>query len=314
MGRRISDADFIHLFEIKGASGVAKQTGINVRNVYERRENLEAKIGRQIRSPDQQRSTRHAEPHPQRAQIEIENGCVIVASDAHYWVGAPSTAHRGLLKFCDGEKPKAVIMNGDSLDGSTISRHPPINWEARPSVIDELEAVKARHAEIASAAPRAILTWNLGNHDARFETRLATVAPEYARVHGFHLKDHFSSRWRAAWSTWINEDVVVKHRFKGGTHATHNNAVASGKTMITGHLHSAKVTPYNDYNGQRYGVDTGCIADPWGPQFEYMEDNPRNWRSGFCVLTFHKGKLLQPQLALVHDPNHIDFCGRLYRV
>ena len=107
---------------------------------------------------------------------------------------------------------------------------------------------------------------------------------------------------------------MVKHRYKGGLHATHNNTASAGKTMITGHLHSAKVTPYTDYTGTRYGVDTGCIADPWGPQFEYMEDNPRNWRSGFCVLTFHKGKLLQPQLALVHDPDHIDFQGALIRV
>lgn len=308
-----SEPDFIHLFETTGAAATAKHLNIPVRNVYTRRDRIERRLGRQLRSPGPG-TTRHAAPHPQRAQIEVENGHVIIGSDAHYWPGAASTAHRGLIKFCKELKPKAVIKNGDSLDGAKISRHPPINWEARPDVIQEIEAVKERHGEIEDAAPKAALTWNLGNHDARFETRLATVAAEYARIHGFHLKDHFSPRWRSAWATWINSDVVVKHRWKGGVHATHNNAAGSGMTMITGHLHSAKVTPYDDYKGRRYGVDTGCIADPWGPQFEYMEDNPRNWRAGFCVLTFHKGVLLQPQLALVHDPNHIDFCGMLVRV
>lgn len=310
---KCSDADFVALIEAHGPSGAARRLKINVRAVQNRRVRLEAKLCRQIRSPDI-RGTRHAEAHPQRAPLEIENGHIIVASDGHYWLGAPSTAHRGLIKFCERFKPKAVIMNGDSLDGATISRHPPINWEARPSLIDEIEAVKARHLEIERVvSPKTKLIWNLGNHDARFETRLATVAPEYARVHGFHLKDHFP-RWGAAWSTWINNDIVVKHRWKGGVHATHNNTAGSGKTMITGHLHSAKVTPYTDYTGTRYGVDTGCLADPSGPQFEYTEDNPKNWRSGFCVLTFDKGRLLQPQLAIVHDANHMDFCGAVIRV
>lgn len=313
MQSRTSDADFIHLFETLGAAETARRLKIEVRNVYGRRDRIERRRGHQLRTPNHG-GTRVGAQHPQRAIVEIENGHVIIGSDGHYWPGPASTAHRGLVKFCNEFKPKVVIKNGDSLDGAKISRHPPINWEGRPDVINEIEAVKERHAELEEAAPRAQLTWNLGNHDARFETRLATVAPEYARMHGFHLKDHFSPRWKAAWATWINDDVVVKHRITGGVHATHNNTVKAGKTVITGHLHSAKVTPYDDYNGRRYGVDTGCIADPWGPQFEYMEDNPRNWRSGFCVLTFHKGKLLQPQLALVHDPDHIDFCGRLIRV
>jgi hypothetical protein len=41
----------------------------------------------------------------------------------------------------------------------------------------------------------------------------------------------------------VNDSVMVKHRWKGGIHATHNNAVESGVSFCTGHLHSAKVTP-----------------------------------------------------------------------
>lgn len=311
---KCSDADFERIFTKHGPAETARRIGTTLRNVYGRRARLELKGGAQIMTPDPTHSTRVGINHPQRTALEIENGIVIVASDGHYWMGAPSTGHRALVKFCKEMKPKAVIMNGDSLDGSTVSRHPPINWEERPSLIDEINAVKERHTEIEDVVGhKTKLIWNLGNHDARFETRLATQVPEYARVHGFHLKDHFE-RWLPAWSTWINSEVVVKHRYKGGTHATHNNAASSGKSMVTGHLHSAKVTPYTDYTGTRYGVDTGCIADPHGPQFEYMEDNPRNWRSGFGVLTFHKGKLLQPQLAIVSDPDHVDYCGALIRV
>jgi hypothetical protein len=109
--------------------------------------------------------------------------------------------------------------------------------------------------------------------------------------------------------------VVVKHRYKGGIHATHNNTVGSGKTIVTGHLHSLKVTPYADYNGNRFGVDTGTLADPSGPQFvDYLEDNPTNWRSGFAILTFFNGQLLWPEL--VHDFGNgcIEFRGEVIDV
>lgn len=310
---KISDTDFMALYEDLGAAGLARRLKTDERGVRRRRERLERIHQRQIAGPFDE--TRHGTEHPQRAQIAIKDGIVIVASDGHYWPGKPSTVHRALVKFCDDLKPKAFVYNGDAFDGAKISRHPPIGWERRPDVIDELEACQERMTEIDDALPKAAQrVWTLGNHDARFETRLATVAPEYARVKGFHLKDHFPV-WDAAWSAFINSDVVVKHRFKGGLHAPHNNAVTSGRTSVTGHLHSAKVHPWTDYNGTRFGVDTGCIADPEGEQFrDYTEDNSLNWRSAFAVLTFKGGKLLWPELVVRWDKNTVQFRGELIRV
>lgn len=249
--------------------------------------------------------------HSPRIPLTIKNGIVLVGSDAHYWPGKPSTAHRAFVHFARKLSPAAVICNGDPFDGASISRHPPIGWENRPSVADELKVCQERLGEIAGAAYGAKKIWALGNHDARFETRLASIAGEYAKVKGFHLQDHFPD-WTPCWSVWVNGNVVIKHRYKGGVHATHNNAVMSGKTMITGHLHSAKVTPFTDYNGTRYGVDTGCMADPWGPQFlDYSEDNPKSWREGFCVLTFIDGKLLMPELVSVWNKKTVQFRGEL---
>jgi hypothetical protein len=75
------------------------------------------------------------------------------------------------------------------------------------------------------------------------------------------------------------------------------------------------VTPLSDYNGTRWGVDTGTLADPYGEQFaDYTELNPVDWRSGFAVLTFHKGRLLYPELVMVHDEGVIDFRGKLIEI
>ena len=306
----IPEDDFIRLFQELGPAGIAKRIGQTIRSVYARREAIEKRLGIQL-TTKHPLATRHNISHPQRATLEVKNGIVLVGSDAHYWPGEPSTAHRAFVKFCKDMKPAAVIMNGDVLDCATVSRHAPIGWEKRPALIEEIETAKERLYEIEKASGRARKIWPLGNHDARFETRLATVAPEYAKVHGVHLHTHYPL-WEPCWSAWINDDVVVKHRFKGGIHAPHNNTMWAGKTMITGHLHSAKVIPFTDYKDTRYGVDTGCLADIYSDAFtDYLEDSPRNWRSGFCVLTFKDGKLLQPELVLVWDRGHVQFRGEI---
>ena len=150
--------------------------------------------------------------------------------------------------------------------------------------------------------------------NSRFETKLATIAPEYAHIHGVHLKDHFPF-WRPCWAVQLNDDTIVKHRYKSGVHATYNNTLHSGKTIITGHLHALKVTPHSDYKGTRFGVDCGSLADPYGPQFyNYTELNPLSWRSGFVVLTFKDGVLLWPEIAFVRSEGVLDFRGELISV
>ncbi len=308
-----STQDFIHLFETVGPNETARQLNIALTNVFKRRTNLEKKHGIVISSPNFTRRLGTRTVYPGRLEFSIDNGTIIVASDAHYWPSYISTAHRGLVWACKEFQPKSVILNGDELDGATISRHPPIGWEHSPTLVEEIETVKLRLDEITGAAPNAKFYWPLGNHDARFETRLATVAPEYAKIHGVHLQDHFPE-FSACWSVWINNSVVVKHRWKGGIHAPWNNTIYAGKTIVTGHLHSGKVYPFTDYNGTRWGVDAGCIADPYGPQFEYLEDSPRNWRAGFAMLKFVHGELLPPELVTVWDEKRIAFRGELIKV
>lgn len=250
-----------------------------------------------------------------RRHIEVQNGTVVVFGDAHYFPGIVSTAHRALMWACKELNPSAIINNGDSLDGASISRWPRIGWDSRPTVLDELKACTERLTELEMTGTKN-LYWNLGNHDARFETFLAAKAPEFQGVSGFHLKDHFPL-WLPSWSVWINDDVVVKHRWKGGIHATRNNALNAGKTVVTGHLHSLKVTPVSDYNGTRFGVDVGTLAQPYGQQFvDYTEDNPVDWRSGFVVLTFRDGRLMWPEVVHVMDEEQgiVQFRGNAFKV
>ncbi len=263
------------------------------------------------------RATRRASDHAAVIKTEVKNGVVLIGSDAHIWPGDMTTAMRAFVKFCKDMKPSVVVMNGDVMDFPQVSRHPPIGHKTQPDLADEIACAQYQLQQIENAAPRtAVLIWTLGNHDARFETRLATVAPEYARLHGHSLKDHFPA-WSCCWRVDINADVVVKHRFKGGTHATHNATLWAGKTMVTGHIHSQRISPVTDYLGTRWGIDTGCLADPSHAAFvDYTEAAPLNWRSGFTVLTIKDGRLLPPELVTVwdHQPNSVSFRGKIIEV
>jgi hypothetical protein len=313
-----TDKEFIEVWQrFKSAKKVSEELEVDIRNVYRRKKRIEERKGVSLETTRQGPLLKTPD-NPARKMLGIENGTVIVFSDAHFWPGIHTTAFRGLIWAIKEFQPKAIIANGDVFDGASISRYPRIGWDSTPSVIQELKACEIALGEIEDTAKKARintqLIWTLGNHDARFENRLAANAPQYEFVKGFSLKDHFPT-WHPCWSCWPTEQVAVKHRWKGGIHATHNNTVQSGVSCITGHLHSLKVTPFADYNGNRFGVDTGTLAEPNGPQFEnYLEDSPTNWRSGFAVLTFHNGRLLWPELVHKWSENQIEFRGKIYDV
>jgi hypothetical protein len=306
--------EFLGLWEKHRGNAVliAKELGVSdVAGVFRRRRRIEKTDGVILKAGT--RELIQKLKRKPRLETQVKNGVVIVASDCHYWPGDPTTAHRALLKFIREMRPHVVVMNGDVFDGASISRWERIGWDSRPTVKQEIEACTERLTEIEDAAKGAERYWPLGNHCARFETFLAKHAPQFEGLKFTSLKDSFP-KWKPCWRVDVN-DTVVKHRFKGGIHATHNNTMWAGKSIITGHLHSLKVTPFTDYTGTRYGVDTGTLAEPYGEQFvDYTEDSPKNWRSGFAVLTYWNGKLLWPELVHVIEDGKVEFRGTVYDV
>ena len=320
MAYKISDEDFMAAWRrIQSVSEMAKELNMTARAINYRRRSIEEKHGTILnassnRSPDFHISIPE---NGVRVNVELDNGTIMVASDCHYWPGIVSTAHRAFVLFAKELKSKIIVINGDAFDGASISRHPPGGtWEATPSVKQELEACQERLAEIETASLNSKLHFLWGNHDQRFNARLcAQVGEGFKGIMGMNLTDHFP-RWKFSMSLMVNGNCMIKHRYHNGIHAIYNNTLKAGTSIVTGHLHSLKCTPFTDYNGTRYGVDTGSLADVNGQQFSYSEDNPRNHRSGFAVLTFYKGKLLPPELCEVldEDAGLIYFRGNVFEV
>lgn len=316
-----SDQEFIELWHKNPSPNkMSKILNMDLRGVYRRRNNIQEKLNIELNTIDlNQLEKRLTETrHSVRRGIEIQNGRVIVFSDAHFMPNDESTAFRALLRCIKEFKPDVIVANGDLFDGSTNSKYPRIGWDTKPTVNEELEAVKWHLEQIEQATTfKSNLIWTLGNHDARFETYLAANVPQYEGVSGFALKDHFPL-WQPCYSYWVNDDTIIKHRFKGGRYAGYNNALATlGKHMVTGHTHVLAVQPISAYQKTIYGVQTGCLANVDGDAFvDYTEDGPKDWRAGFVMLTFHKGQLLLPEMIQVYDESNgqVQFRGKVYNV
>jgi hypothetical protein len=320
MPKYTDDSEFIDAWKrFNKASLIAKHFKMNVRSVYERRRIVEQRYGISLVSDQKSvpsssiknkigdRLNELAKIRQEKYESEmsdtVTDGVVLIASDCHYWPGIVTKAHQAFCKLAKQLSPKMVILNGDILDGARISRHARIMWEKQPQMKDEIAAVQDRCAEIERAAGKAKLIRTIGNHDARFENYLSSRVGELEEMTGMTLLDYLP-RWRAGWCVHLNNHTdgwtTIRHRpVAGGVHSAYNSTLKAGVSYVHGHLHKLQVTPWADYRGRRYGVDTGTMAEPYGPQFNYTEAGPVNWASGFAVLTFHKGKLLQPELCVV---------------
>jgi hypothetical protein len=150
----------------------------------------------------------------------------------------------------------------------------------------------------------------IGNHDIRFDSRLAHAAPEYEGIAGFALADHLPA-WKDSYRIDVNADTVIIHSVANGMHAAYNNVVkGAGYHIITGHTHRLQCVQFRGFGKLRYGIETGMLADPEQDEFHYLTGRNANWQSGFAVLTWRDGELLMPEFCSVRDDGKAYFRGQ----
>jgi len=279
---------------------VAEILNCSERRIYEIRNKIMETTGKHLVSyAKQQKTSVILEENRIHAEYTINKGRIIVASDCHYWPEEATTGHKALVELIKEFKPSAIVLNGDVFDGARVSRHDPLYGYKTPTVKEEIDVCQERLGEIERASHNSKLFWTYGNHDTRLWRYIRMNAPEVSGTPGTDIFDYFPG-WNRCYVIHVNNNTVIKHRWHNGVHATYNNTLKGGRNVVTGHLHRLCVTPWGDYNGRRYGVDTGTLAEPKSDQFAYLEGNAVPWASGFAVLTFdEEGNLLPPELCEV---------------
>jgi hypothetical protein len=311
---QVSDEQIAALEQARAERALAKQAAWRKRNEEAAAANEQHRLNKQL--------ARHR--GGARAILPVRDGCVMVVSDQHYFPGRPpSKSHLASVMLARKLKPYAIISNGDAIDGACISRWPSSSFtdmHGRPTVSAELGETAERLRDYEIMKFVQYLIWNMGNHDARFETRLAEKVPEYAGVNGFTLKEHYPG-WLPAWRTDICAEgsaspvVIVKHRIKSGMHAGQNNVLWSGCSVVTGHDHMLKAYPVNTTTGLHWGIHAGTMAPIDSPQFtHYTEDNPVNWHQGFVFLHFRNGQFTGPELVHVTPDGRALFRGEVLKL
>jgi molecular chaperone GrpE len=174
MSVKFTDDEFINLWNKFGsANEISKASGMSLRGVNARRRKIEEKTG-QILAGISSRSPDFKVTYPDngvRTKVELDKGVIMVASDCHYWPGVISAAHKAFVHLIKQIKPKIIIINGDVFDGAGISRFPAADWQALPTVKQELEACQDRVNEIESATELSIeekLQEDLANEKDKF--------------------------------------------------------------------------------------------------------------------------------------------------
>lgn len=237
--------------------------------------------------------------YPAHIHKELKSCSVLVGGDSHFWPGQASFIYDAFVDVAKYIKPKAIVLNGDLIDGTRVSRHPRLRNQTTPRVKDELDEAKRQLGRLPMVHHRII---TLGNHDQRLDNYLANQGPEIDDC-AMQLSDWFPG-WELGYAAMINEGLPhvipceIRHYYRTGIHARWNNAVYSGIHIVTNHTHGLGVTPYNNRTGRIYGVETGMLNWNDAAQFEYHQGMQSRAHAGFAVLTFDEnGNMLPPELA-----------------
>lgn len=295
--------EFVALLYEEGGSAykLAKRLGVAHTMVARRRGVIEEALGFQL--PRGRPEVWKSQAHRRRIDISVDDATILIGSDLHAWPEEYSTAMAAFVDLNRRIKPEFVVLNGDGLDGAKISRHSRIGWDKRPTVKEELEALGDYIDELRKANPNGKYFYTYGNHSMRFETYLASNAPEVEGLRGTTLAEYMPG-WELCMGILINRNLMIKHRHKSGIHNAWQNVRDAGIHIVTGHTHRQVCRPWSNFGGTWYGVDLGMLARVEGPQFDYCELGNHglgDWRSGGAALTVKNGTLMPPDLWTVTD-------------
>ena len=261
------------------------------------------------KTPDRPRNPYNLPESDERSWVPypIKAKRVLVLSDIHvpyHSVDAITAA----FDYAKGEKPDAVLLNGDTIDFFQLSRF--MKDPKQRSVADELDAFKALMEAIMKTF-RCQVYYKLGNHCERYQHFLWMKANELEGVDEFKFENIIKAR--AEGIEIIGDKRIIKlgdlnvlhgHEFGGSIFSPVNIArglFLRGKvSAMQGHNHQTSEHTESNMNGEITTTwSLGCLCE-LNPA--YLPIN--KWNHGFALVDIddqnfhvrnkriHKGKIL----------------------
>ena len=214
---------------------------------------------------------------------------VLFLSDLHGKYIDPSMWSQ-VLRFCEVHSFDRIVWNGDILDFyelSSFSQDP----EQVESVEVEVEYAKKFFQEVRVRQPNALMDYNPGNHEERWERYIRGNAPALKGLKILELPnilelDKYGIEPHQKEGFLLTPNFMVFH---GEVVRKYSGASAKGElekfgiSGISGHTHRLGSYRVTTMLGSKQWTEQGCLCQQ---KVEYITGNP-NWQPGFAVGEFY---------------------------
>lgn len=220
-------------------------------------------------------------PSPQR---------FVFAGDFHLPHHDPA-AVRALIRRIREWKPRHLILMGDFLDCASVSRfsrHPDT-----PRLPEEIRLGKALLKQLRDALGTGKVHYLEGNHEKRLVKDLQEHSPGLVGLAGLTIREQLGLTEKE-WCPLEHNSLlhlpgvaayhgsVVKTRAGASAQEEMQRWGAVAPVLATGHTHRLAVVSRTDGVGTRWGIETGCLADP--AKADYLR-TPGDWQTGWVEVT-----------------------------
>ena len=187
-----------------------------------------------------------------------------------------------------------IIINGDLIDFSLISRHE--KDLRKRSVSYELDTARTFLNGLRAMFPNKHIVYKLGNHDIRYEKWIMQKAPELMDIEGTKLEDLLqlvSLNIHLVYDKQViyaGKHMAIFHGHEiglmsGGVNPARSARLKLNKSAIINHFHRETKDMGKNFGEQPYSCySSGCLCDLFPA---YMGAH-NNWSHGFIHLQIDK--------------------------
>jgi len=218
---------------------------------------------------------------------------VVIVSDVH-GRQMDQKLREAFARFARERHIDHFILNGDIMDGESVSRHV---GKRQMQLNDEINLTKQILADfvedVRHVNSKARVTWIDGNHEERFYAYLAKNAYQVASLDkaptlsGLLDMDDLGVEYLDSRSyVELQDGTQVQHRYllrADGPMSAVASSKLIGNGLVIGDTHRLGIGFITDRRTTRIAVESGCFCtlDP-----TYMYRKTANWQNGFIVIRF----------------------------